>query len=116
MGSFEELIYRWRTDADVLERHSHEGSADRLRSYAKEVEEVLTSSDSLEADDRLLSTEEAAERFKVQPATVAEWCREGRFPNATKTSGDAGDWRIPLWDVRQDPRPEKVGSERIRFD
>ncbi len=35
----------------------------------------------------------------VTPTTVARWAKAGRFDGAAKTSGKAGEWRIPLASV-----------------
>lgn len=77
--------------------------------------------DATEGEDRgasrWLSTSKAARRLSVQPETVARWCRDGRFPNAWKTSDDdrTGEWRIPVDDLRrlEDGRSRK--PDRVRF-
>ena len=52
----------------------------------------------------------AAFRLGVTPTTVARWAKAGRFDGAVKTSGKAGEWRIPLASVtlvRAQPKTTK---------
>ena len=47
-----------------------------------------------------MTAQEVAERFGVKPATVARWCRAGRFPNARQEETARGlAWRIPETDL-----------------
>ncbi len=41
----------------------------------------------------------AAFHLGVTATTVARWTKAGRFDGAVKTSGKAGEWRIPLGSV-----------------
>ena len=54
--------------------------------------------DGMDAVDRMLTTDDAAEVLGVARKTVAKWAADGRFPNAQKTS-EGGEWRIPAGDV-----------------
>jgi excisionase family DNA binding protein len=47
--------------------------------------------------EKLLTALEVAGIFLVTEWTVREWCKQGKFPNATKP-GRA--WRIPEADVK----------------
>lgn len=60
-----------------------------------------------------LDTAEAADVFGVSDKTIRRWCSDGRFPNARKTSGDTGEWRIPAAEVYRDSTHEEGGSETI---
>lgn len=44
-------------------------------------------------DTPLLTAEEAAERLRVNPATIRKWCREGAL-RAIQLPGERGSWRI----------------------
>lgn len=48
--------------------------------------------------DQMLSVSKVAELFAVTPETIRNWCKEGKFPNATKPGGTI--WKIPESDVR----------------
>lgn len=47
-----------------------------------------------------LDSTEVAERLGVCRKTVQNWCADGRFPNAWKTS-ESGVWRIPASDLHE---------------
>jgi excisionase family DNA binding protein len=51
-----------------------------------------------------LTAAEAAAHYRVEPATVRAWCREGRFPGAERLGKS---WRIPAAAVhdRRPPAP-----------
>jgi hypothetical protein len=54
------------------------------------------------SDDRPpLTAAEAAAHYRVEPATIRAWCREGRFPGAERLGKS---WQIPAAAVR-DHRP-----------
>ena len=72
--------------------------AQLARVYASFVEE-LRSVSSVEGFDRMMSTMEAASALGVKPKTIANWCADGRFPGAKKTSPKRGRWKIPSGDV-----------------
>lgn len=78
--------------------------------------QAVESNDSDPTSSDLLTTAEAGRKLSAKPATVAKMCRDGRLPNAFKTSGDAGEWRIPVGDVREYPDSENGDADRIRFD
>lgn len=46
------------------------------------------------------STQEVADRLGVCRKTVQNWCNNGRFPGAKKTTAH-GVWRIPAEEVRE---------------
>ena len=48
-------------------------------------------------------TKAAAERWGVEPATVARWCREGRIPGAEQDR-PGSPWRIPAHAVKPENR------------
>lgn len=60
---------------------------------------------------KLLTTREAAGYLGLKPATVRKRCRAGRYPGARLTSGDTGDWRIPLSDIRNPVPPRRKRDE-----
>ena len=46
------------------------------------------------------TTNQAAPLLGVCAKTVTNWCKQGRFPNAKKTSpGKGGKWTIPACDI-----------------
>lgn len=45
--------------------------------------------------ERLMKVEEVASVLGMKPKTIRQWCRDGKFKGAFKTSEQAGDWRIP---------------------
>lgn len=66
------------------------------------------------------TTSEAAEVAGVKPATVAEWCKDGRLSGAWKTGTDGGgEWRVPESDllalVHGSDNGDR-GGDRVRFD
>lgn len=65
-----------------------------------------------------LNTAQAGNRLSVEPETIASWCRDGRFPNAFKTdpSGENGEWRIPVEDVRSMRQTESEPGGRVHFN
>lgn len=66
--------------------------------YAAFIEE-LRSAGNVGGSERMMSTTEAASELGVEPKTIANWCADGRFPGAKKTSPRRGRWRIPSRDV-----------------
>jgi len=45
---------------------------------------------------RILSTAQAQRKYGLPAKVFAQWCREGKFPNAKK---EGGEWRIPVEDI-----------------
>lgn len=87
-----------------------------LRRRLDEAEEIDTSAGEDQNGHRWLSTSKAARRLSIQPETVARWCRDGRFPNAWKTSSDrTGEWRIPVGDLKRLDDDRSGRPDRIRF-
>ena len=84
---------RLRLDADRVG-----STASLARVYGTFLEE-LRSVGSIEGVERMMNTAEAANELGVEPKTVANWCADGRFPGAKKTSPRRGRWRIPSRDV-----------------
>ena len=66
--------------------------------YAAFIEE-LRSVGGIERVACMMTTTEAASELGVKPKTVANWCADGRFPGAKRTSPKRGRWRIPSRDV-----------------
>ena len=70
-----------------------------LRVHPSEVRravlELLHDIDGQAATDRVTCFE-AARYLGISATTVQRWCKRGRFPGAEKTSGETGEWRIPL--------------------
>lgn len=60
----------------------------------------------------LLTTAEAADWLGVTADTVAKWCREGRIPDASKTSPDGGEWRIPASSLTEAQTSMRVSSDQ----
>ena len=73
-------------------------TAPLARVYATFIEE-LRSAGSGGGSESMMSSKEAASELGVEPKTVANWCADGRFPGAKKTSPKRGRWRIPSRDV-----------------
>lgn len=69
--------------------------------------------DGVEVAGRWLDTAEAGEVLGVSEKTIRRWCSDGRFPNARKTSGDTGEWRIPAAEIYRDSTHEEGGSETV---
>lgn len=57
------------------------------------IDEILSSLETTDDSQELLSTSGAAKMFGVTSQTVLTWCKEGRMPGAYPTPG--GTWRIP---------------------
>lgn len=98
--------------------------AERMGSEAPVAEVLRMVVDDLQKLDRItdeqvtLTTSDVADRYEVEPKTVAKWCRQGRYPNAWKTGEDGdGEWRIPQADLRDDkPEPRRgVDKDRVSF-
>ncbi len=73
-------------------------TAPLARVYATFIEE-LRSAGNAGGIERMMSTMEAASELGVEAKTIANWCADGRFPGAQKTSPKRGRWRIPSRDV-----------------
>ena len=91
-----ELVREYERRRLEAERH---GASAPLASVYSVVLDDLRSLDGVGTPDRLMSTVEAAKMLGVARKTVASWALEGCFPNARKTSGESGEWRIPARDV-----------------
>ena len=48
----------------------------------------------------------------VTPTTVQRWAKSGRFPGAVKSSGDTGEWLIPVADLKA-WQPNKPNRKRL---
>lgn len=73
-------------------------TAPLARVYATFLEELRSAGNAVGVGS-MMSTTEAASELGVESKTVANWCADGRFPGATKTSPKRGRWRIPSRDV-----------------
>lgn len=96
------LIDKYRRLRDVAREFDARVSLERF------CDKVLGDLDQLPREpgiDRRVTTDEVAEIEGVSPETVARWCREGRYPNAERTNGDAGRWTIPIHDIARDSDP-----------
>jgi len=86
---------------------AQQADATRLRRQVDEAAllgDVLAQLDQVDGTDTSaghdLNTHDAAKQLGLAShRTVENWCRQGRFPNAYHTSGERGDWRIPVSDV-----------------
>lgn len=83
---------------------SVQGSSAPVASVFRLVLDELTQLDGIETAGRWFDTSEAAAVLSVSPKTVRKWCKDGRFPSARKTSGEKGDWRIPMHEVYENAR------------
>lgn len=96
------------THAELLEEYERRraeaarvGSTAPLAKVYSLVLEELRALDGRPEHGRMMSTGEAAEVLGVSCKTVRRWIDAGRFPGAVKTSGEAGEWRIPAEQVYQ---------------
>jgi len=86
---------------------AQQADATRLRRQVDEAAllgDVLAQLDQVDGVDTRaghdLTTRAAAEQLGLAShRTIERYCREGRFPNAYKTSGASGDWKIPAADL-----------------
>lgn len=62
--------------------------------------DLLAEIDERRGPSHFFSTKEVAELLGVTRKTVQNWCNNGRFPGAEKTSPH-GVWRIPAEEVRE---------------
>lgn len=66
---------------------------------------------------KVYSTAKAADIAGVEPATIAEWAKDERLPNAWKTGKNGGgEWRIPEADLLSLMMGEQLETERVSFD
>ncbi len=70
----------------------------------------LLSLDGMEDAERTVGSKEACAYFSVGQPTFARWCREKRFPGGYKTSGENGEWRIPVSSMYAYRGPKGVGK------
>lgn len=68
--------------------------------------EELREVDGVPAIKRKVNTRIAAQIEGVDRSTIAKRCADGWYQNAEKTS-DAGEWRVPLSDLRSSTRPRQ---------
>ena len=68
----------------------------------------LATIDGFETAGRWVASGEAGDILGVSAKTICKWCNDGRFPNARKTSGDEGEWRIPIREIYADDGRAKV--------
>jgi hypothetical protein len=61
--------------------------------------EDLRTLDGTETVDRAVTTAEAGAILGLSAKTVRRYCEAGRFAGAWKTSGQKGEWRIPVVEV-----------------
>lgn len=115
MPTLDDKIKKFREQAEQARR---KGSRVREHVVLEMVAEELEEIDEVDASsDRLFTTAQAGERLGVGARTVADWCTEGRFPNAFKTgkkqkNGEkGGEWRIPASDVAAYPQRQGAGDD-----
>ena len=94
------------------EAAQHGATAPIAAVYAIVLEE-LRRLDGTESVVRWMSTREAAAVLAVHTRTVARWCKDGRFPGATKTSDLTGRWRIPAGEVYNQAGDHKKATPRL---
>jgi hypothetical protein len=100
-----ELLVRFeqrRQEADSLE-----ATGPLANVYALVVQE-LRELDGVPAIEPKVDTTTAGQLEGVDRSTMAKRCADGWYPNAEKTS-EAGEWRIPLSDLRAPARPQHGG-------
>lgn len=107
MKSLTELIRAYRERQAHAERT--QATAPLAATYALIIEELEQLAPHDAGDD--VTTAEAADLLGMAQPTIARKCGAGEFPNAWKTSGESGDWRIPRSDVDAYRRREG-GSNR----
>lgn len=64
-----------------------------------------------ETVEKLLTTGEVAQRLGVNQTTVAQWAKDGRFPNAQRM-GKRQIWIIPESDLEELKRNPSPGTRR----
>lgn len=84
MDPVDDLVARWRDDADVLERHGREAQAALLRGYAEEVEDALR-----RRRAELLTVAEAADVSGYSEKHLRRLVRDGKL-DAERPGGDGG--------------------------
>lgn len=110
MTTRRELIEKYRALKSDAERFGYQADAAELFEC---VLEDLRELDGLDDDvPQLLTTEEAADRLGVTPATVAKYCREGKIPEVSKTGSDGGEWRIPASSLTHSESGVSVSSDQ----
>lgn len=93
-----ELLARF--ERRKVEAETLEATAPVAKVYALVLEE-LREVDGVPAIEAKVNTTTAGEVAGVDRSTIAKRCAEGWYPNAEKTSsGQGGEWRIPLSDLR----------------
>jgi excisionase family DNA binding protein len=95
----EALLSRWRSDAEVLERHGRVDQAERLRARAAEVERAVRDRRGQE-----LTVREAARESGYSEKRLRELVREGKLPGV---SGDGGEVRIPRHALPRKPAADR---------
>ncbi len=75
-----------------------------LATVYDQVIEELRAVDGVPEIESKVDTRTAGRIEGVNRSTIAKRCAEGWYPNADKTS-EAGEWRLPLSDLRRPTRP-----------
>ena len=69
---------------------------------------IVSEGDELPPVEPRLSTRDVAQRLGVNQATVARWCREGRFPNAYQVNDARAYHVIPEGDLEEWEEPGRT--------
>lgn len=59
-------------------------------------------------------TSDAADFYGVTTATIINWCKIGKFPNAVQPMGEHGRWIIPRSDVKQIHQKAQLAEKYLR--
>ena len=92
--SLPDLIAQWRAEADHFERHGALPNAATKRAAASELELALT-----EAENQLVTREQAAELSGYSPDAITRLVRQGRIHNY----GKPGSPRVRIGDLPRKP-------------
>lgn len=92
---------------DALETGARLDAAKTWASMADKLKKVQLGAP---PQDEAWTTAKVGRKLSVTAETVAGYCKQGLFPNAYRTNGDSGPWRIPPADVTAYIRSRKPGA------
>ena len=75
------------------------GLLDAAKTWASMADKLKQVQISAPPEDEAWTTAKVGRKLSVTAETVAGYCTQGLFPNAYRTNGDSGPWRIPPADV-----------------
>ena len=86
------------------------GLLDAAKTWASMADKLKQVQISAPPEDEAWTTAKVGRKLSVEAETVAGYCKQGLFPNAFRTSGNNGHWRIPPADVTAYIRSRKPGA------